>query len=59
MRKQLKIKRRSCNLCKPHKMGWARRWTSRDAAGLRRFERERAGEMKYRDAWSEERTIRD
>jgi hypothetical protein len=59
MRKQLKVKRRSCKMCKPHKMGWERRWTSCDAADLRRFERERASEMKYRDAWQEERTNRD
>jgi len=59
MRKQLKIKRRSCALCKPHKMGWERRWTSGEAADLRRFARERAAEMKYRDAWREERTVRD
>ncbi len=51
MRKRLKMKRRSCALCKPHNMGWERRWTSRDAADLRRFERERAAEIKYRDAW--------
>lgn len=27
MRKQFKIKRRCCALCKPHKRGWASRWT--------------------------------
>jgi hypothetical protein len=59
MRKQLKVKRRSCKMCKPHKMGWERRWTSREAADLRRFERERATEMKYRDAWSTKRTGKD
>jgi len=40
-------------------MGWERRWTSGEAADLRRFARERAAEMKYRDAWREERTVRD
>jgi hypothetical protein len=25
-RKRLKLKRRSCALCKPHKMGWAPRF---------------------------------
>ena len=26
MRKQYKKKKRSCALCKPHKMKWANRW---------------------------------
>ena len=26
MRKQYKKKKRSCALCKPHKMGWENRW---------------------------------
>jgi hypothetical protein len=38
MRKQLKRKKRSCALCKPHKVGWEKRWKPRDAAKLRRFE---------------------
>jgi hypothetical protein len=58
MRKQLKMKRRSCAMCKPHKMGWERRWTPREVADLRRFERERAIEMKCRDAWREDRVAR-
>jgi hypothetical protein len=28
-RKQYKIKRHSCALCKPHKMGWAPRFSDR------------------------------
>jgi len=30
MRKQYKIKRRSCGLCKPHKKGWDKRWKHKD-----------------------------
>lgn len=30
MRKQLKNKRRSCALCKPHKRAWENRWTPRE-----------------------------
>ena len=32
MRKVYKKKRRACALCKPHKMGWERRWKVREAA---------------------------
>jgi hypothetical protein len=39
-------------------MGWERRWTLREAVDLRRFERECAIEMKYRDAWSNEHAAR-
>ncbi len=39
MRKQLKRKKRSCALCKPHKVGWEKRWKPRDAERLKRFER--------------------
>ena len=31
-RKQTKLKRRSCAMCKPHKMGWATRWTAKEKA---------------------------
>jgi len=41
MRKASKRKRRSCALCKPHKVGWADRWRPRDGAALREFERDR------------------
>ena len=30
MRKQYKLKKRSCPMCKPHKMGWEKRWGIRD-----------------------------
>jgi hypothetical protein len=30
MRKQYRIKRRSCAMCKPNKMGWANRFTSKE-----------------------------
>lgn len=32
MRKNYKQKRRSCALCKPHKVGWDTRWTAKEAA---------------------------
>ena len=32
MRKNYKRKRRSCALCKPRKVGWASRWTAKEAA---------------------------
>ncbi|MEQ8485030.1 MAG: hypothetical protein RIB46_11760 [Pseudomonadales bacterium] len=40
MRKQFTSKRRACALCKPHKRGWARRWTASDQAARRDAERE-------------------
>ncbi len=40
MRKNLKRKRRSCALCKPHKMGGAMRWAPRESFRLRLAERE-------------------
>lgn len=30
MRKQYKNKKRSCKLCKPHKMGWFNRWKHKE-----------------------------
>lgn len=41
MRKRTKLKKRSCTLCKPHKMCGACRWTNRDLSRLKEFERER------------------
>jgi hypothetical protein len=32
MRKNYKRKRRSCALCKPHKVGWDKRWKPKEAA---------------------------
>jgi len=39
MRKSYKKKRRSCALCKPHKIGKAKRWTRRDEVLMREFEK--------------------
>jgi len=39
MRKRLKKKRRSCELCKPQRTGEANLWKPNDEAGLREFER--------------------
>jgi len=41
MRKRYKKKQRSCALCKPHKMGLARRFKNKDLAKLKEFEREK------------------
>ncbi|HEY4501015.1 MAG TPA: hypothetical protein VJI70_01975 [Candidatus Paceibacterota bacterium] len=41
MRKRTKKKLHSCALCKPHKMCGECRWTNRDLAGLKEFERTR------------------
>ena len=43
MRKVYKKKRRSCALCKPHKMGWEKRWKPKEAARVRAME----GELKW------------
>jgi hypothetical protein len=40
MRKQYKIKKRSCGLCKPHKQGWDNRWKAKDKAVMHRTEQE-------------------
>jgi hypothetical protein len=34
MRKQYKRKKRSCAMCKPHKMGWEKRWHISDKRKL-------------------------
>ena len=39
MRKVFKLKKRSCALCKPHKMGWAKRWTEKYFLGLKEFDK--------------------
>jgi hypothetical protein len=39
MRKMYKNKRRSCQLCKPHKRGWANRWKEKEKVELKRFTR--------------------
>jgi len=38
MRKRLKKKRKSCALCKPHKMGRANRWKRKDLELMERAE---------------------
>jgi len=40
MRKTYKRKRRSCALCKPHKVGWGKRWKPKEAAQRILMERE-------------------
>lgn len=41
MRKMLKIKKRSCALCKPHKTGHQNRWKAKDLESLKIFEKEK------------------
>lgn len=41
MRKRLKMKRHSCALCKPNKMGGACRWKPKEEAALKAFEKEK------------------
>lgn len=41
MRKQFKIKKRSCALCKPNKIGWAKRWKDKELMLLKEFEFEK------------------
>ena len=38
MRKRQKQKKKSCAMCKPHKMHRANRWKPREEAALRRYE---------------------
>lgn len=40
MRKNYKRKRRSCSLCKPHKVGWDKRWKAKEAVIRKAMERE-------------------
>ena len=46
MRKRLKLKNRSCSLCKPFKMRGANRWKLKDLEALKRFERDQASGFK-------------
>lgn len=39
MRKRLKKKKRSCAMCKPHKMKWANRWKKKEMVQLEEFEK--------------------
>jgi len=38
MRKRLKIKKRSCDICKPHKRKWSSRWTPQEESLLKIYE---------------------
>jgi len=40
MRKRYKEKKRSCALCKPHKMKWENRWKKKDLDIIERTEKE-------------------
>jgi hypothetical protein len=40
MRKRFKLKKRSCALCKPFKMGWQKRFKDKDLQSLKEFEKE-------------------
>ncbi|MBI5636580.1 MAG: hypothetical protein HZA03_01280 [Nitrospinae bacterium] len=35
MRKNMKLKKRSCPLCKPHKMGWENRWKAKEQGRMK------------------------
>ncbi|MEK7587060.1 MAG: hypothetical protein AAB453_04290 [Patescibacteria group bacterium] len=37
MRKIFKLKKRSCALCKPNKMGWASRWNPKELFQIKEF----------------------
>jgi len=41
MRKRTKLKKRSCSLCKPHKMGWVNRWKNKEEFELKEFEKQK------------------
>lgn len=45
MRKRLKRKKRSCPMCKPHKMCGAHRWKPQEMQELKLWERERKARM--------------
>ena len=40
MRKRFKKKKRSCAMCKPHKMGWDNRWKHKDRQRIEHDEEE-------------------
>ena len=41
MRKQLKNKKKSCALCKPHKRKWENRWTKKEQEELKKFNKDK------------------
>jgi hypothetical protein len=49
MRKTYKQKRRSCALCKPHKVGWDVRWKPKEAARRIVMERESRYSIEEKD----------
>lgn len=48
MRKQMKKKKRSCGLCKPHKKGMDNRWKYKDREELKQW-----GKIKSSESWSD------
>jgi len=40
MRKKYKKKKRSCAMCKPHKMGWDKRWNFKEEMKIKESEDE-------------------
>jgi hypothetical protein len=51
MRKQYKIKHRSCGLCKPHKRGLAHRWKPHAQQAMREADKEMATAGPGAAAW--------
>ena len=49
MRKMLKKKKRSCPLCKPHKMGGVNRWKTKELVEIKEFEKTKNLFNKYND----------
>lgn len=41
MRKRFRIKKHSCGLCKPHKIGWSNRWNYEEFTKMKEFEKEK------------------
>jgi hypothetical protein len=46
MRKRGKLKKRSCALCKPHKMKWDNRWKHKEHISLKVWEKDKAQILK-------------
>jgi hypothetical protein len=52
MRKQLKNKRRSCSMCKPHKTGQSNRWKPKEREDRKLAENEKKSEESpYWEEW--------
>lgn len=54
MRKQYKVKKRSCALCKPHKKGWDNRWKEDEKQEIEIWEKVKKKIMNDRDNQGEE-----